>query len=325
MEFGPYRDGDEASILQTFARVFGDARSLDAWRWLHLRNPAGTQVWVARNPDGAVVSQFAGVPRRVKLGSEVITGSEIVDSFTHPDYRRGLQRTGLFVKTALPFVEHHGQPDRNVFMYGLPNPGAYRIGHRFIGYTPVDEDFIKLLTVDVSSAGPADPACPEQVTIGPVDRFSPDCDALFEEVSRRHPITVVKDQPYLNWRYADHPDVRYELLEARECNGALLAAAVLRHGWCDEPVTALCELVLRPHPAFPGVVRYLEGRAREEGSEQIRTLLRPWSPEFAAMADHGWEPEPSHFRLVCGVYRDDVTPERLRDEWFLTLGDFDVV
>ena len=142
----------------------------------------------------------------------------------------------------------------------------------------MEEDSIRLLTSAVRTPGPADPACPEEVTDGAVGRLSPDCDELFRQVTARHPITVIKDQTYLNWRYADHPDTSYELLEARECNGVLLAVAVLRHGWCDEPVPALCELVLRPHPAFPGLVRYLEGRAREDGSPQLRTPLRPGAP-----------------------------------------------
>ena len=80
-----------------------------------------------------------------------------------------------------------------------------------------------------------------------------------------------------------------------------------------------------PHPAFPGIVRYLEARAKASGSTSARALLREGTPEYEAFADVGWRPEPSHLRLVCGVYRDDVTVERLRGDWFVTLGDFDVV
>lgn len=325
IEIGPYRAGDEASILETFGAVFGASRPPELWRWLHLDNPAGTQIWVARAADGRVVSQFAGVPRRVKVGDGIVTASEIVDSFTHPDFRRGLQRAGLFVKTALPFVEHYGHPDGNVFMYGLPNPQAYRIGARFIGYTPIDDDVLELMSADVTDAGAPDPACPEEVVVGPVERFSQDCDWLHGEVAPRHDITTIRDAAYLNWRYADRPDVAYELLEARECNGVLVAAIALRHGWCDEPVTVVCDAVLRPHPAFPGIVHYMESRAKASGATSVRALLRSGTPEYAAFADAGWRPEPSHLRLVCGVYRDDVTAERLRDSWSSSLGDFDVV
>ena len=325
IEIGPYRAGDEASILETFGVVFGAERPPEFWRWMHLDNPAGTQVWVARTEGGQVISQFAGIPRRMKIGGAIVTASEIVDSFTHPEFRRGLQRTGLFVKTALPFVAHHGHPDGNVFMYGLPNPQAFRIGARFIGYSPIDEGALELMSTGVADAGAAEPACPEEVVIGPVARFSEDCDWLHQEVSPRHDITTVRDAAYLNWRYADRPDVEYELLEARECNGVLVAAIALRHGWCDEPVTAVCDAVLRPHPGFPGIVRYLEARGKASGATTVRALLRAGSAEYDAFADVGWHPEPSHLRLVCGVYRDDVTVERLRDRWFATLGDFDVV
>lgn len=323
-DIGAYVPGEEDAIVDTFQRVFGTVRPVSIWRWLHLDNPAGTQIWVARAPDGTIAAQFAGIPRRVRAAGEVVTFSEIVDSFTHPDYRRGLQRTGLFVKTALPFVEHHGRPDRNVVMYGLPNPQAYRIGARFIGYTPIDDDMAHLMTASVESAGPADPACGEEVVAGRVDRFSQDTTWLDGEIADRHEITTVRDAAYMNWRYADHPAVDYELIEARECDGKLLAAIALRHRWCDEPVTMVCDALVRPHPAFPGLMRYLSARAAAEGSTEMRMLVRDHTFEYSAIADLGWAPQPSHFRLVCGVYRDDMTVERLRDRWHVTLGDFDV-
>jgi len=323
-DIGAYAAGEEDRIIETFTRVFGDEKPVSQWRWQHLDNPAGTQIWVARAADGAIASQFAGVPRKVRVAGAAVTFSEIVDSFTHPDYRRGLQRTGLFVKTALPFVEHYGRPDRNVVMYGLPNPQAYRIGARFIGYTPIDDAALPLMTASTADVGAADPECGQEVRATRVSRFSDDVTSLDSEISDRHDITVVRDAPYLNWRYPDHPVADYECIEARECDGKLLAAIALRHHWCDRPITIICDALIRPHPAFPGLLRFIRARAKARGSSEVKILLRPHTFEYAAVADLGWTPQPSHFRLVCGVYRDDVTVERLRDGWHTTLGDYDV-
>ena len=104
----------------------------------------------------------------------------------------------------------------------------------------------------------------------------------------------------------------------------LLAAIALRHQWCDQPITMICAALIRPHPAFPGLLRFIRARAKARGSSEVKTLLRPHTFEYAAVADLGWTPQPSHFRLVCGVYRDDVTVERLHDGWHTTLGDYDV-
>ena len=323
-DIGPYQPGEEDRIVSTFEQVFQNRRPVSAWRWQHLQNPAGTQIFVARAADSTIASQFAGVPRRTRIGAEVVTFSEIVDSFTHPDFRRGLQRTGLFVKTATPFVEHYGRPDRNVVMYGLPNPEAWRIGQRFIGYTPIDDDMLPLLAAPTGDLGAPDPECGEEVRAAPVDRFSGDADWLDSALEQRHEISTVRDATYLNWRYAEHPAIDYDLVEARECDGKLLAAVAMHHGWCGEPVSLICDAILRPHPAFPGLLRYLRARAAAAGSREVRVLLRPHTVEYAALADLGWTPQPSHFRLVCGVYREDVTVARLRERWHVTLGDFDV-
>lgn len=326
IEIGPYRPGDEEAIVQGFQRTFGDARDLDEWRWRHADNPAGLQAWVARTSDGRIVSQFASVPRRVKLRDEIVTFAEIVDSFTDPDFRKGLQRPGLFVRTALPFVEHHGRPDRNVVMYGLPTPSHYRIGHRFIGYTHVDDDCLELLRRELADAEEQpDPDCGEEVRAQLVDRFSDDCQALQDEVAPRYEISTVRDAEYLNWRYASRPGSPYRLVEARECDGRLLAAIAMRHDWDGEGTTAVCDAVVRPHPAFRGLLRYVCALARCAGDRRICALFRQGSLEYDVFADAEWRPFRSHLRLVCGIYRDDIKVDDLRERWHITLGDFDVV
>ncbi len=103
---GPYRHGDALEILAVFRRVFGVDRSLAAWRWAFLENPEGTHIFVARLPSGRIVSQFAGIPRRMKLGGGTACFAEIVDSLTDPEFRQGLKKPGLFASTCNAFVDH---------------------------------------------------------------------------------------------------------------------------------------------------------------------------------------------------------------------------
>ncbi|NRA97215.1 MAG: GNAT family N-acetyltransferase, partial [Planctomycetes bacterium] len=251
-----YRDGDDEEILRVFNRVFGDGRTLDEWRWLYHGNPEGLQTHLARFENGEVVSEFCAIPRRVKLPDGPALFGEVVDSYTDPSYRKGLKRRGPFASAGEWFAQTFGRYDRDVIMYGLPTPANFRIGQRFLGYTHVEEVDMLFRKLGPGEVEPVGSEC----HVTRVDRFSEDVNDLYRRVEPAHECIVVRDTRYLNWRYADRPDVAYELLEARECNGVLVAAIVLRHGWCDNPVTAVCDAVLRPHPGFPGIVRYLEAR-----------------------------------------------------------------
>lgn len=52
------------------------------------------------------------------------------------------------------------------------------------------------------------------VTITQMVTFDQWGDALWQRVCRDYPVMVVRDQPYLNWRFACRPDARYTLLVA---------------------------------------------------------------------------------------------------------------
>ena len=45
--------------------------------------------FVGVTPSGQVVSQFAGIPRRVQVGAEERVFAEMVDSFVDPEFRKG--------------------------------------------------------------------------------------------------------------------------------------------------------------------------------------------------------------------------------------------
>lgn len=317
----PYQEGDEAEILRVFKKVFDVDRTVDAWTWQYPKNPAGLHCFLATVEDRRVVSQFCGVPRRIKVRDETLCFSEIVDSLTDPDFRQGLKKPGWFAKTCYAFVDHFGRPDREVIMYGLPNPPAYRVGKRLLGYVHLYK--IDLLTKSVT---PAEPTI-DGGEVCVVDRFSADVDDLYTRVAKEHAVMTVRDGTYLNWRYPDRPDAEYTQLEYRSSSGSLEAVVVLRHHWLDQPVTVVCEIMIeRGHSLSDQIMADIEARAAAAGDERIQALFRPESPEAAGLAAFGYLPEKSQFRLVARTYdARNVDLDWLRDHWYVTLGDFDIV
>jgi hypothetical protein len=319
-EIGPYRPGDEDSLLKTFARVFGHEKPLPVWRWQFLENPAGTHIYVARTSSGEVVSQFAGIPRRVRAGGRVLVFAEIVDSMTDPAHRKGLKHPGLFARTCQAFVDRYGHLDREAVMYGLPNPMAWRIGQALLGYVHLSD--VVLLTRGTDPEPP-----PATGTVRETRELGEEATDLDMRIASQHPMQVIKDALYLDWRYLRSPQTRYRLWEFRDPSGALFGIAATRADWLRPGRLALAELhVDLDHPHARGVPGLLVRMARSAGAREVSALVRPGSPEALGLGEAGFLGEPTHFRFVARTYDTSVIPlDRMREEFALTLGDFDVV
>src|SRR5258705_294355 len=136
----PYRPGDEAAILKTFNVVFRAVcgptytdRGLEFWRWEFGAHEHGHRIALAVLDDGTVAAQYAGVPLQVhtSFGPKVFV--HIVDSFVHPEHRKGLKKPGLFVETAQPWFEDC-RARGDAVLYGYPVATAERIGQRYLEY-----------------------------------------------------------------------------------------------------------------------------------------------------------------------------------------------
>ena len=318
-----YREGDDEEILRVFNRVFGDGRTLEEWRWLYRDNPEGLQAHLARFEDGEVVSEFCAVPRRVLLkGAPAIFG-EVVDSYTDPSYRRGLKRRGPFASAGEWFAQTFGRYDRDAIMYGLPTPANFRIGKRFLGYTHVEE--VDMLFRDLEGAPPA--PLTKECRPRKVDRFGPQVDALWSRVRSSFEAIVMRDTRFLNWRYAERPDHQYELYEYLDHRGVVFAYTVLRNGTSFGDQFAIADLLADPgHWALPEVIRHVELRAHESGADGTVAMLNPRSDAWQGIAGLGWEPRRTHFVFTArSFHHERLDLDWLQANWYMTLGDFDVI
>ena len=318
VRIGPYLPGDEHEIVRVFNKVFSQNRSMATWEWEYARNPAGIHAFLAKFPDGRVLSQFCGIPRVMRVGAGTACFGEIVDSMTDPDYRMGLKKPGLFASTCFEFVEFFGRPDREVIMYGLPNPMAFRVGQRLLGYVHLYD--VELMTHEVAGA-----LAPEGVTVAAA--YPDDWDAFEQRIAVQHGIMTRRDRVYLDWRYLQRPDAHYELLFLRDASGTLFAHAALRHAWLGQPTTACGELMVdRDHPLAMSAAEAVRAAAARAGSTRVQTFVRPNSPEWIGLASVGWHPEPTQFRFVARTYSGtDLPLDLLKDNWSVSLGDFDIV
>jgi GNAT superfamily N-acetyltransferase len=130
-----YHDGDEEAMLGLYRAVYGETMGreewLEQWRWKYRRNPVGSAViWLAE-AGGKLVGQYPLNPVRMKAGGEVVTGVQMVELMTHPDYRQQGISLAL-AEQALGDARSRGLD----ITYGFPNKQAYP-SHIRAGYTDV--------------------------------------------------------------------------------------------------------------------------------------------------------------------------------------------
>ena len=232
-----YKEGDEEGILE-LTKAVNPSRQYDRgqwlrWgRWMYRANPAGPGRIGLAEHNGKIVGQYAIVPTVMKVSTEVIIGSQSLDTMTHPNYRR----RGLFEILAKQVYREAGSDGIHI-VYGFPNefshPGFIRklnwfdISTTRIMVKPINWGNVIRMRIDnkfLSHIGGIGGSLASKVfcrvkrvplmddlAIRQVSSFDERINELWTKVSTQHHIMVVRNRDYLNWRYVAIPDVDYQI------------------------------------------------------------------------------------------------------------------
>lgn len=327
-EIREYRAGDLPSLLETFELCFArpgadrPARTAAEWSYTYEQNPAGWRIWVAAT-EGKVVAQYAARPYRVWLDGHVRSFAEIVDSMVHPDHRMGLKAPGLFVQTARPFFDAYGGPNhpKDMVHYGWPIEAAYRIGKLFLGYS-----VLRSQTALAREPGPGGVELPQGVEV--LERFDASVDPLYERCKNGWGASTIRDAAFLNWRFVDHPQHDYTLFAVRAGDGALRGYAVYRTGDWILPHMGLVADFLVPtdeDEVARALTEALLARARADRVSTIGLFLPEWSSWFERFQDWGFLVWPTPYNMIVRAFDPKYSLFWLRDHWWFTLADSDLV
>ena len=248
-----YEKGDEDGIFELTKAVYPEKKYnrekwMRWWRWMYIENPAGdSRIWIADH-DGKIVGQYPLVLVNMKIGEEIIKGSQNIDLMTHPDY----QRQGMFFTLEKKALSEAGKEGINI-TYGFPNEPAYP-GHLKSGWfdicplqvmiKPLNwKNTLKLkinntLLLKIGAIGgrvvehaiyqTKKAPIVRDLTITQISSFDDRINKFWiKKVSNQHQIAVIRDKEYLNWRYVDTPDINYTIYLAEE-RGAICGYIVLR-------------------------------------------------------------------------------------------------
>jgi hypothetical protein len=323
----PYRPGDEASLLAGHNQIFPE-RSMAHWQWKFGNNPTGqVHTMVAAHEDEGIVGAYVTLPVHCKVQDRTRIIGQCVDLWVLEQHRRHGPRPGLFVNLALAHYEEWGGKGehQNSFHHGWPI-ATWRIGQKYLKYEMVrDWDF---LFREMEPGGFRPRATSADLEVRKVDRYDADVDGLWAAFSKETELAIVRDQRYLNWRYADAHDVEYELYECRErSTGKLRGIAVV--GKRDFVIPNTCFVIDWMVPADDqdatlALVAKAEERASALQASALATLFQHRDPRFLGFQKLGFLVYGTiYFQVVIPFDRHDT--HFYKEQWYHTLGDSDLL
>ena len=322
----------------------------DYYKWKHSTNPAGVgEIWVAHDREKDVVAGMTTLtPKRLHVNSQDLTGAEIGDTFTHPEY----QRQGIF--TALVNATREQGVERGInLIYGTPNdqslPG-YEKNCNFVQVpAPVVLNLVRPLNVgrtlkalgknpllvQAASAGirlglallyrvrPGGLSC-LGVKVVRTTNFPKEIDDLWKRTWGRYDLVLTRDREYLNWRFLTNPD-SYQIYVAE--GQALMGYLVAKIGrWGPLKVGYVADYLTTAgkdeRACFADLLFAAFHDFRQEGCDIVSCWVVGGSPHEGVLRRRGFF---KYQPVSIIVYRNEIGRRlaETRHRWHFTMADSD--
>lgn len=213
------------------------------YAWAYQKDPSFASLFVAKAPDRSVTGMVGTIRRRFWVDRRVMEAWQMVDFVTAPTARN--------LVTALALQKHVIQthPQHGIsLLYGFPNEKSVKVQLR-AGFKEMGllERWIKPLNLREHLEKMDVPLAGMLASIGntvlrmsdslrfsfadaheerKIDRFDRSVTTLWETASARFTSIGYRDAEYLNWRFVDNPETRYEI-SALVRPGSLSAAGYI--------------------------------------------------------------------------------------------------
>jgi hypothetical protein len=317
---------------KTFGYPMGWTEGEQHWAWEYESGPDGPALVFVCEAEGKVVGAHANLPLRIKVGEQELIASSSFDSMVDSDYR-GL---GAFTSIVRAFQKSAYQ--RGICLsYNFPNKNSHPIHINRLGRTSIEgyvvlrrpirrkcllrKRGVQLLAWILKTLVQVRLQGAKMVR---VDGFDERFDALWEAAKDQVKVGVVRDRRYLDWRFAQKPNVEHTTYVYQE-NGTIGGYVVLRKRGDERGAPGvILDVLARPNredillalfaQAFLHFIREQAGQVRfgamEQGSyvQAVRHL-------FFYRAE----------RHLCGQVYGDVDPAFALDgaNWLISFADTD--
>ncbi len=214
-----YQSGDESPILTLYKEVNNKEMTLAYWRWKFAKNPFGKAVMKLMFDDNKLIGLYAVIPMNVQVHKNLVKAALSVNTMTHPDY----ERQGIFTYLAEEVYEKCQREDFR-FVYGFPNENSYYGFTRKLGW----KDLGKMTALEKElGAQTAREKC-KRDSIYSVEKLDERVNSLWNRTKDSYHVIVPRTEEFLNWRFAEHPAVKYAKFISQDGSNEILGYLVLK-------------------------------------------------------------------------------------------------
>lgn len=320
----PYRAGDEAAILDLFARSFHQPRTPEHWRWKFQENPFGHERISVAFVDGRLAGHYAAYPVRIFAQGTLSEAHQVGDTMTDPAIRHiGRGPTSVLGRTARHFYDTFCA-GRVAFNYGFNVANIQKFSIRFLGSDLVEPVAYRYRDVRARPLPPLTRL--ERWARGwrfeLVREVTQEWDELFRRVASRYGFLVARDAAYVRWRYLTCPDVLYAVVAMRKW-GRLAGWLVFR---IRDGRFSLGDLLLDSDfdDALEVVLRHLVPMYAVDAVEGWFPDRPAWMNRILESAGLEARPEPQDLGVMCVPFVMADAPARMRESLYYTMGDSDL-
>jgi hypothetical protein len=361
LKSGNFEPGDEKDILALNLQEYGERHvmiSAEDFQWRFEQNPAGQAVIsvVRDESSGRVIAFTWMVPIQMRLFEHTRPGAMTANQLVHPDFRNTMAYVHL--------IRHRIQrlrQERVSFRFSFP---IEEIWERMRKIEKLSSFTIPLLIrpLDIQTLARhrfSEPwkqrlvswggylgrpllfpyriraKIPEGLSLQWIDEFDNSFNDFWERVKDKYNIAIVRDQAFLNWRFAPVSGREYQILSA-VYKKRLVGYLVLR---CTDEIRGIPTGLVMDFLLEPGAMEQQTGCAMLAQAQQYFLQEKVWiagglalphTTEFEILRRAGYIPCPA--RIAPRTFRvayecldptlPDTTDVRPAD-WFLTIADYE--
>jgi GNAT superfamily N-acetyltransferase len=346
------RDGnemDQEKVLSLRKIVFGEMEvdKLDPkfWKWEFTEGADGKALIYIIEDGDRVVGHFADLPRRFFVNGEVVHGTVSIDLMVHPDYRR----KGFFFRMG-GYAAQCVQKENGHFMISFPIreetiDGFKKLGWNVISKLPVlvypirfqgilhrylHSHFLSLILGGIARGLYSLVVRPNVggktggIELEEVTQLDDQFNQFWQKALFHHPLMGVRDQPYLRWRYLQHPTRSYTLYRAMRGDEMVGYMILRKVDLLKFKSMVIVDLLALDNDILAALIRKGIEYSRNQGTDLLGFMLPKRHNYYQILRRMGFLPSLKTFLLM--IYPIQEKKALLQSQnWYVNWGDTDVI
>lgn len=349
-----FQPNDLASYIQMVIYEYGphaDIAKEEYINWQYFCNPAGPAlINLAIAKNNQVVGSYCLIPIRLIIAGQLSTGRLSVNTITNQEYRG----KGIFIILAKILLQEYAGKEGQMVTFGFPNNKSAagfidRLGFKEAGSIPILFKINNLGTI-LKTFIPFMPArlinfagalltkwhciktSDDKITCEDINHFDARFDELWEKNKAVFKNMVVRDSLYLNWRYCGNPLRSYKIFAAVDKSHKIVGYIVIRLIQARGVHIGLIGDLFTENndqEIAEVLIKKAIGYLYQSKTDLFATIMFRHTPYFRVLKKQGFlicpkilEPQP--VRLVIRAEKSTSESIYRPDNWYMTMGDYDV-